>query len=381
MKRILVHGAQRGYRLVRPLIFLFKSEPVHDVLLYIAYLKARVPGVVPLMRGLFRVSHPSLEVTVAGIHFDNPIGLAAGFDYRAELSRLLPGLGFGFGTVGTLTHAPYDGNAKPRLGRLVKSRSLLVNKGFKNDGVTRTLSPYATTTFQIPIGVSIGRTNRQAPMTQAEAVEDVVRGFKDAEASGASCAYYELNISCPNLLHETDFYEPAHLEELLTAVTALKLNRPIFIKMPIDRSDEQLVAMLNVIMRFPIQGIIVGNLQKNRSHPLLVPEEVREHPKGFFSGKPTEGDSNHHITLAYTHSRGKLIVIGCGGVFTAEDAYTKIKAGASLIQLATGLVFEGPLVASAICADLPALLTRDGYTHYREAIGTESLFTAVAVTK
>lgn len=379
MRSLFVRGVQGGYRMVRPIIFLWKSEPVHEMVVTCGYWISRIPGVVPLMVHLFRIAHASLSTNIAGIAFQNPIGLAAGFDYRAQLLRLIPGLGFGFGTVGTLTHSPYEGNAKPRLGRLVESRSLLVNKGFKNDGVRNTLSPYTKTTFQIPVGISIGRTNRKDPMSQAEAVEDVVMGFRDAEDSGVSFAYYELNISCPNLLHETDFYEPVHLEELLTAVTALKLRRPIFIKMPIDRTDEQFVAMLNVIMRFPIQGIIVGNLQKNRSHPLLVPEEIREHPKGFFSGKPTEGDSNHHITLAYRHIGKKLTIIGCGGVFTAEDAYTKIKAGASLIQLATGLVFEGPLVASAICADLPALLTRDGYVHYREAIGKETQIDTVAV--
>ncbi len=364
-----------GYRkIARPIIFLFPSEPVHEVALRTGYLMTRVPGVGATLATLFRTRHPTLETNIAGLSFQNPIGLAAGFDYRAELPQLLPGLGFGFGTVGTLTHLPYEGNPKPRLGRLVRSRALLVNKGFKNDGVTATLKKHTHHTFLIPVGVSIGRTNTLDHTTQTEAVADVVEGFKEAEATGVQFGYYELNISCPNLRSSIEFYDPHHLEELLSAVAALNLSRPIFIKMPIDRTEEQLTTMLDVIMKYKVAGIIIGNLQRNRAHPALFPEEVAQHGKGNFSGKPTFIDSNNYISLAYRHTKGKLVIIGCGGVFTAEDAYEKIRAGASLIQLASGLVFEGPLVASAINGGLVTLLQRDGYIHYRDAVGADHHF-------
>ena len=371
MKIFLVRFVGWCYRhIARPIIFLFPSEPMHEIALRLGYLLGRVPGIAKAATWLFRTTHPQLSTVVAGVSFENPIGLAAGFDYRAELPRMLPALGFGFGSVGTLTHEPYEGNPKPRLGRLVQSQALLVNKGFKNDGVTQTLKKYHGQKFAVPIGVSIGRTNTLTHTTQGEAIADVLSGFREAEASQLSFSYYELNISCPNLRSPIEFYEPQHLAELLGAVFTLALTHPIFIKMPIDRTDEQFTAMLDVITTFPVAGIIVGNLLRSRIHRALVPEEVARYPKGNFGGKPTFDDSNRHIALAYQHTKGALTIVGCGGVFTAEDAYTKIRLGATLIQLASGLVFRGPFVAGEITASLPKLLARDGCSHYQDAVGS-----------
>ncbi|HEU0050898.1 MAG TPA: quinone-dependent dihydroorotate dehydrogenase, partial [Patescibacteria group bacterium] len=185
-------------------------------------------------------------------------------------------------------------------------------------------------------------------------------------------SFFELNVSCPNLLSPVDFYEPAHLSELLTRILSGGLQKPLFIKMPISESDHQTRLMLDVIVRFPVAGIIFGNLQKNRQDPALVPEEVTQAGKGHFSGKPTEQRSNELIALAYREYGHRLTIIGCGGIFSAEDAYKKISAGASLVQLITGMVYEGPQLIGEINSGLVRLLKRDGFVSIREAIGKDS---------
>jgi dihydroorotate dehydrogenase subfamily 2 len=361
----------------RRLLFRFDSELIHERLVGVGGLLGKCSVTRGITRGLFRTSDPMLETTVAGIHFKNPVGLAAGFDYRADLSPILPCIGFGFGTIGTITNSPYEGNPKPRLGRLPRSRSLLVNKGFKNDGIDATLEKLKRRHYSFSpsfaVGMSIGKTNTHYEMTQAEAVIDVVIAFKKAEASRLSFSYYELNISCPNLYGSATFYPPENLRALLVAVTALKLSRPLFIKMPIEKSDAETEAMLDIILTFPeIAGVIFGNLQKNRQTPGVVPEESAKYPVGHLSGLPTQKDSDRLIRLAYRKSKRGFAVIGCGGIFTAEDAYRKIRLGASLVQFITGLIYEGPQLAAQINAGLIKLLKKDGFRNVSEAVGKDA---------
>lgn len=314
----------------------------------------------------------SLSQKINGIYFKNPIGLAAGFDYQARLTQILPSIGFGFETIGTITNKPYQGNPKPRLGRLVKSQSLLVNKGFKNQGIDKVIKKLKKSSFYFPVGISIGKTNATKKMTQNEAVEDVVSAFRKAEKTKKIFSYYELNISCPNLYGNVTFYPPKNLRELLQSVTNLKLSKPLFIKMPIEKSDEEALDMLKVIALFPVQGVIFGNLQKNRKEPGLDQKEIEKYKMGNFSGKPTFERSNELIKLAFQKYGKKLTVIGCGGVFSGKDAYRKIKLGASLVQLITGLVFEGPQLAAQINRELSENLKKDGFKHISEAIGIDA---------
>lgn len=360
----------QGYRIaVKPVLFMMDPETVHRRVTEIGQWLGRSRIARWKFACLFRRKYPSLVSTVAGVAFDTPIGLAAGFDYEARLPQILPSLGFGFGTVGTLTHRPYGGNPGPMLGRLPQSRSLMVNKGFKNDGVGPTLARWQGTTFAYPVGVSIGKTNDPTIATQADAVADVVAGFRDAEASGVAFAYYELNISCPNLAGSVEFYAPEHLDGLLTAISVLRLSRPIFIKMPISKTDQEIEAMLDVIVQHSIAGVIFGNLQRDRHHPALVPQEVQRFSVGNFSGAPCRERSDELIGLAYRRAGQRLAIIGCGGVFSAQDAYRKIRLGASLVQLITGLIFEGPQLVAQINHELARLLARDGYQMITQARG------------
>lgn len=362
-----------GYqRIVKRILFLFDPELVHERMTANGELMGNI-GLVKAGFSLVTNSDNSgLTQDIAGIHFKTPIGLSAGFDYNAQLTGILPSLGFGYGSIGTITRYPYEGNPRPRLGRLPRSRSLMVNKGFRNLGSRRIIQKLEGKHFSYPVGVSIGRTNTTLFTSLSDAINDIQACFSAFEDSYMHHAYYELNISCPNLLVDISFYETKVLTQLLRAVTGMHLSRPLFIKMPIDKSDAEVKEMLDVIVQYPVAGIIIGNLQKKRDVPALVPEEVAKFKVGNFSGKATWDRSNELIALAYKHVGKKLTIIGCGGVFCAEDAYTKIKLGASLIQMITGMIFQGPFVVAQMNHELAALLKRDGYKHISEAVGVAS---------
>lgn len=370
MKLLFLNLIWGFYKLSRPLIFLLDSEKVHDFFTNAGEKLGKNRSLKILFKLFFINNNSSLKQTLVGINFNNPVGLAAGFDYNAKLTQILPSIGFGFETIGTITNMPYEGNPKPRLGRLIKSKSLLVYKGFKNEGIIETSRKLKGLNFEIPIGISIGKTNSENDkMTQVDAENDIVSAFKIAEEAKLKTAYYELNISCPNLFGDVSFYPSKNLENLLLKVTKLKIKKPIFIKMPISKSDKEVLEMLRVIIKFPIAGIIFGNTQNNRNDKSFVKEELNKYPLGNFSGKPTWERSNQLIKIAYKKYGKKLTIIGCGGIFSAQDAYTKIKLGASLVQLITGLVFEGPQLVSQINSELPKLLKKDGFSHVKEAIG------------
>ncbi|KKW45266.1 MAG: dihydroorotate dehydrogenase 2, nonfunctional [Parcubacteria group bacterium GW2011_GWB1_56_8] len=337
---------------IRKILFLQDSEAAHVRATHAGERIGRSPFARNSLAFLFRRHSPELAQTLFGLRFASPLGLAAGFDYEARLTQIMPALGFGFGTVGTLTSRPYRGNPRPMLGRLSRSRSLLVNKGFKNLGVAETLSPLRNASFAYPVGVSIGKTNAQDILTQKSAMQDIVMGFKAAEKSGVPFAYYELNISCPNLMGSVEFYEPAHLEELLSAVGALGLKRPVWVKMPISKTDRETEAMLRVVIRHSfVKAVVFGNLQS-------------------FSGLPCRNRSDELIRLAYSRYESRLTIVGCGGVFSTDDAYRKITLGASLVELITGLVYEGPQLAALMNEELHLRLRRDGHASLSAARGS-----------
>jgi len=356
--------------IVKNILFLINPEIVHE---RTTALGARL-GKHQLAKNIFALVFSKksnlISQKIFGIEFSSPVGLAAGFDYKAELTQILPSLGFGFGTVGTLTNNSYGGNSGPMLGRLPKSKSLMVNKGFKNIGVKDTLEKLRGNKFAYPVGVSIGKTNTLDITTQKEAVDDVVSGFMKAEKSGVSFAYYELNISCPNLAGSIEFYQQDNLAQLLKAVGDLNISRPVFVKMPISKTDEEVQAMMDVIMNYSfVKAVIFGNLQNNRNNPVIKKDEVHKFVKGNFSGLPCQQRSDELIGMVFKKYGSRIKIIGCGGVFCAKDVYRKIKLGASLVQIITGLVFEGPQLVSQINEDLVLLMKKDGYSHLNQAIG------------
>lgn len=360
-------------KIIKPILFLFDAESVHQTHTFFGELLGKT-----FLKNYFdwKLNYQSskLKQKIAGINFDGPIGLAAGFDYNAQLTQVLSTLGFGFQSVGTITNLPYDGNPKPRLRRLPKSKSLMVNKGFKNLGaekISHNLVLSRVEGFKIPLGISIGVSNNKNLKNLEDAIADIKKSFVIFEKSKIKNSYYELNISCPNLINTSiDFYKPTNLEKLLEKLKSLKLKKPVFVKMPIDKNNQKILAILKILSQFSfIKGVIIGNLFKDRKSPLLDKQEVNKFKVGNFSGKPCEPRSNELIKLTHKKYKNKLVIIGCGGVFNGGDAYEKIKLGSSLIQLITGMIFQGPQLISQINLELEELLEKDGYKNIKEAIG------------
>jgi len=356
---------------VRRILFLFKSDSVHEGMVSFCQFIGRV-GLGGVLGFFLKYEDIGLCQKIKGVDFINPIGLAAGFDYEGKLTRVLTDVGFGFQTVGTVTNMAYEGNPPPRLGRLPKSRSLLVNKGFKSSGVGSVIEKLAKTRSVGVFGVSVGRSNSAKLKTQKQSISDIVTSFKKLEKAKLDFLYYELNISCPNLIYggNITFYVPEKLDELLSAVGRLNLTRPVFVKMPITESDRDTLAMVKVIRKHNIAGVVIGNLWKDRKSVVFDRGEIEKAGLGNFSGLPTQERSNELIELVYKNYGKKLVVIGCGGVFNAKDAYEKIRRGASLVQMVTGLVYEGPQLAAEINAGLVDLLAKDGFTKITEAVGS-----------
>jgi dihydroorotate dehydrogenase subfamily 2 len=373
-KRLFVLISWYFYKFIfKKVLFLIESETIHNVVVDIGESLGKLGIVGSVGKTLLVENDRKLRQKLVGIDFENPIGLAAGFDYEARLTQFLPSIGFGFTSVGTITNMPYEGNPKPRLGRLTKSKSLMVNKGFKSTGAKVVSKRLSRLKFDIPVGISIGRTNSVKLTTQEESVKDIILAFKTFEKVKLNGVYYELNISCPNLINgDISFYSPRDLKELLTAVDKIKVKKPIFVKMPIETSDKETLGMLGIIAEHKIAGVIFGNLQKDRKHSTLDKNEVKKFAGGYFSGKPTYDRSNELISLAYKHYKNRFLIIGCGGVFGGKDAYEKISRGASLVQLITGLIYEGPQLVQQINFELLDILEEKGYKNISEAVGSSS---------
>lgn len=358
----------------KPIFFSLNPENVHEAMLNLGRFMGNSKIGKSLLKYLLSTKHPKLEQKIDGIRFDNPIGLAAGFDYDAKLTQVLGSIDFGFMTCGTITNMEYGGNPKPMLGRLPKSKSLMVNKGFKSLGAPTVSNNLRKLKFNIPVGISIGRTNSSRLKTQKQSVADIVSAFNTFEKAKIKNSYYELNISCPNLFGDIEFYSSDNLKELLNSVDKLKIKKPIYIKMPIEKNNREVLRMLKIIAQYKsIKGVIFGNLQKNRKDKSLVQDEVKKFKKGNFSGKPTYKRSNELISLAYSNYSDRFTIIGCGGVFSAEDAWEKITRGASLIQLITGMVFVGPQLISQINFGLEEKLKREGMKNIKDAVGYKKL--------
>ncbi len=367
----LVNLTAWGYQsILKPVLFRFRADVVHESFSQMGELLGRTPTK-NLMRAAWSYSDPRLEQNVAGIQFLNPVGLSAGFDYQAQLSKITPALGFGWHTIGTISIGAYSGNQPPMLARLPHSQSLWVNKGFKNPGAKAIIEKLGTNDFAIPTGISIGATNREYG-SREEQIAEYCLAFQEFEDSGLRHQYYELNISCPNLKTGFGFYEPAALRQLLTAVQKLKLSRPVFVKMPIDQEMKDFLKLVEIIAEFKLSGLIVGNLTKDYGNPALFQVEAQKFTKGGFSGKPTVARSNEKIRAAYRLAGRELAIIGTGGIFTGADAYEKIKRGASLVQLITGMIYQGPQVIGQINRELVQIVKKDGFSHVSEAIGAEA---------
>ena len=347
---------------LKPIFFRFDPETIHDRVSSVLEFLGRYPTTRAFANICWGYSHPSLEQKILGIPFRNPVGLSAGFDKNAVLIDIVPSLGFGFTEVGSITAKAYEGNPKPHLYRLPEAKTLRVNYGLKNLGAETIHQQLKNKKFLLPIGISIAKTNNPDTSKVDIGIEDYFSTYKIFQDVGN---YFTINISCPNTCEAKPiFAEPDNLDLLLERVFSVPKSKPVFVKLSPDLEDKQLNGILEVCQKHPVDGFVCANLTK---------VNVFGHPgRGGFSGKAVEKLSEEVIRKVYKFYNGQKIIIGVGGIFTAEDAYRKIKAGASLVQLITGMIFEGPQVISSINLGLTKLLQADGYKNIAEAVGKES---------
>lgn len=352
--------------IIKPILFRFDPENAHNKISDLGRFLGRYSITKKTASMLWNYSSEALEQNILGINFKNPVGLSAGFDKNAELTEIIPSIGFGFMEVGSITGDVCAGNSKPRLWRLKKSKSLAVYYGLMNDGCEAIAKRLKSKKFAIPIGISIAKTNCKETADTEKAVEDYFKTYKTFADIGDYCV---INISCPNAFGGQPFTDSAKLDTLLERIMTIQKSKPIFLKLSPDLSQKEVDEIIATAVKWKIDGFICTNLTKNRDNKNIMDENA---PKlGGLSGKVLNNLSDELLRYVYKKTNGKFVIIGSGGIFTAKDAYRKIKAGASLVQLITGMVFEGPQAISEINLGLTKLLKIDGYKNISEAIGKE----------
>jgi len=354
------------YKLIRPLVFSQDAEQAHDMVwklgILASYLKLH-----KALSLLYSFEHPSLKTEVFGLSFLNPVGLASGFLKNAQLLDFMGSLGFGFMEVRTVTPKPQEGNPKPRIFRLTQDQALINRLGFSNEGAALLRKQLAEQKHRddYVIGVSIGK-NRDTPNTKAlddyEQCFHVLSDFAD---------YVVVNVSSPNTPGLRELQEQYFLKKLLNRLQELNRTqkKPVLLKMAPDLSEDQLSVIIKIVQETGTSGIIATNTTTARHGLKTSPSKLYALGEGGLSGKPIQERSTAVIRFIYEKSQGTIPIIGVGGIFSAEDAYEKIRAGASLLQLYTGLVYEGPGVVKRIKQGLVRLLLRDGFSSIAQAVG------------
>jgi dihydroorotate dehydrogenase subfamily 2 len=362
--RALTHPLYKA--IAKPIFFRRDPEDVHDHMTKLGAFLGHHAITRALTRFTFSYQDPRLTQTIHGVTFPNPVGLAAGFDKNAELVDIMGSVGFGWVEIGSVTGEPCPGNAKPRLWRLPKSQSLVVYYGLKNDGAESLAKKLLGRAFDIPVGVSVAKTNSPDACTTEAGVADYTKAFRLMEPVAK---HMTVNISCPNTFGGEPFADPVRLELLLTELDRIPTEKPVFLKLPADISLPELDALVAVAAKHRVHGLISSNLTKDRKNPNIKDANVPD--KGGMSGKLSEPNANKQLEHLARTTQKRFILVGVGGIFSAEDAYKKIRLGASLVQLITGMIFEGPQLIGDINAGLVKLLERDGFKNISEAIGAD----------
>jgi dihydroorotate dehydrogenase len=328
--------------IVKPLLFKLDAERAHHFIFDKLKQAARVPGTKALLNSLYGYQHPSLAREVFGLKFPNPVGLAAGFDKNAMLTDELATLGFGFVEIGTVTPRPQPGNPLPRLFRLPQDEALINRMGFNNEGAAAAAERLRRRhNRQLIIGGNIGK-NKDTPNEQAG--DDYVAAF---EALADVVDYFVVNVSSPNTpgLRELQDKEPLIklLQQVQTRNLARATPRPLLLKIAPDLTDAQLDDILEIARETRLSGLVATNTTIARPESLRTPAAaVAAHGAGGLSGRPLRERATEVIRYLHQRSQGGLPIIGAGGIHSAQDALDKLAAGASLVQLYTGFIYEGP---------------------------------------
>lgn len=360
------------YKIAKPVLFQMSPETAHHLTINGLARASKIPGSLALMRGMFGVaSRKELAVRLWGIDFPNPVGLAAGLDKDAEAVSGFSALGFGFIEVGTVTPKPQPGNELPRLFRLPPDLALVNRMGFNNKGADRMAENLVRLSSRpIPVAVNIGKNKVTPNETAEEDYRECIRKLYPA------ADFFVVNISSPNTPDLRNLQHGDDLRRLLAAVTEELRNeqlkagdggRPVLVKLAPDLSDGELESMIRTILDSGVSGVIATNTTISREG--LTHGNGSE--TGGLSGLPLTDRSTEVIRRIYSLTDGRLPIVGVGGIFTPEHAYEKIRAGASLVEIYTALIYKGPGVNRELNQGLLELMRKDGFTHISQAVGAD----------
>ena len=359
--------------LIRPLLFLGDPEKAHEQTLA---LLSRITPFEPLLEQMLSVRDARLQVRLGSLIFPNPVGLAGGFDKNAIAVRAVAGFGFGFIEIGAVTALAQPGNPKPRLYRLPQDQALINRLGFNNEGAAVIAARLKALrengrSLKVPLGINLGRSKI---VSTKDAVADFLSAFDQLYRYGD---FFTLNVSSPNTPQLRDLQEKSLLQGLLQAIQEKNRElagrfthkpKPVLVKIAPDMEFSQVDDIIDVALREKISGIIATNATAFLRETLASGSKE----PGGLSGKPLRALATSFVRHLYRTIGAELPIIGVGGIFTAEDAYEKIKAGASAVQIYTGFVYEGPTAVKRINQGLIRLMERDGFRSISEAVGREA---------
>ena len=332
--------------LIRPILFSFDPEKVHHFTFSFIKFVSRIPLVPSIIRGIYQVNDKRLEKQLFGLTFKNPVGLAAGFDKNAVLYNELADFGFGFVEIGTVTPKGQIGNPKKRLFRLKADEGIINRMGFNNEGLEAAISQLKKNKGKVIIGGNIGKNTNTKP-------EDYTRDYLECfNALHPYVDYFVLNVSCPNVGSHAKLTDKDYLEELIADVqkanSAFEMQKPILLKIAPDLNTIQLDEIIELVAITKIDGVIASNTSISREGLKTPDAKIKAIGNGGLSGQPIKEKSTQVIKYLSEKSNKAFPIIGVGGVHSAKDALEKIEAGADLVQVYTGFIYEGPRLIRSI---------------------------------
>ena len=326
--------------IIRPILFLLQPETIHHLIIFVLKICFKIPGVTYLLKNFYIIKHESLKTSFLGLNFDNPIGFAAGFDKNAEVFNQFSNFGFSFIEVGTVTPEPQVGNAKPRSFRIPKDSGLINRMGFNNKGVDYAVDRLKSNKRNVIVGGNIGK---NSATKNEDALTDYIACF---EKLYHSVDYFVVNLSCPNIKDLRKLQDKESTITILNKLTELRRNYPnyvpILLKISPDLTNNQLDDVIETFNITGIDGIVATNTTVSREGLITDKKRIEAIANGGLSGKPLSKRSTEIIKYITENSEEKIPIIGVGGIMTVEDAMEKLDAGATLIQLYTGFIYEGP---------------------------------------
>ena len=325
---------------IRRFLFLFDPEKIHYVTFSLIRFLCKVPFFSAIFRAMYLIEDKRLERNLFGITFKNPVGLAAGFDKNAVLYNELANFGFGFIEIGTVTPKGQEGNPKKRLFRLKDDQGIINRMGFNNDGLETAIVQLKKNKGKLVIGGNIGKNTQTSPQNYTNDYEECFKGLHPY------VDYFVLNVSCPNVGSHEKLNDKEYLLELISSIQNLNLleptQKPILLKIAPDLNNNQLDEIIEIVAETKIDGIIASNTSTSRSGLKASKKHLQEIGNGGLSGLPIKEKSTRVIKYLKDTSNKAFPIIGVGGIHSAEDALEKIEAGADLVQIYTGFIYEGP---------------------------------------